>query len=332
MPARSETVSVIVPIYNAETTLRRCLSSLRKQTYPDLEILMLDDGSTDGSPDICREFADADPRFRFFPLPPRHNVAAVRNSGLERFTGEYLMFADADDLVSDNYVERLLEVLKESGCDLASCVALDTGDTKMETYHCGERGPVRIIELRDHDFRQRWSRRVVWGAICKRELVKGLRFDEKYHTATDTLFSSELLKKTERIAHIEEPLYVYVYYPDSVCHHTYDRRRFSEVLVWEEIAHRVFANGPDTPRKTAELTVYHSCMKGIRELLARECPDRDLLKDLVRRFTENRSAIRGLQGIGKSTRRKYLALAYAPHLYLCYCEIRQRRARKHSGD
>ncbi|MBQ4308453.1 MAG: glycosyltransferase family 2 protein, partial [Lachnospiraceae bacterium] len=59
MPARSETVSVIVPIYNAETTLRRCLSSLRKQTYPDLEILMLDDGSTDGSPDICREFADA---------------------------------------------------------------------------------------------------------------------------------------------------------------------------------------------------------------------------------------------------------------------------------
>nr|MCR5538710.1 glycosyltransferase family 2 protein [Lachnospiraceae bacterium] len=100
MPAKAETVSVIVPIFNAEATLRRCLSSLRKQTYPDLEILMLDDGSTDGSPSVCREFADADPRFRFFPLPPRHNVAAVRNSGLERFTGEYLMFADADDLVS----------------------------------------------------------------------------------------------------------------------------------------------------------------------------------------------------------------------------------------
>jgi CDP-glycerol glycerophosphotransferase len=112
-------VSVVVPIYNVETYLRPCLDSLAAQTFTDLEIVMVNDGSTDGSPEIAEAYAEGDRRFK---LVHQENggLSAARNTGIDAATGEFLAFADSDDLVAPAAYELLVGALDESGSDFAS--------------------------------------------------------------------------------------------------------------------------------------------------------------------------------------------------------------------
>src|SRR3954468_3425719 len=112
-------VSVVVPIYNVETYLEPCLESLAAQTFADLEVVMVNDGSTDRSPAIAEAFSTRDPRFK---LVHRSNggLSAARNTGIDVATGEFLAFVDSDDLVTPAAYELLVGALDESGSDLAS--------------------------------------------------------------------------------------------------------------------------------------------------------------------------------------------------------------------
>lgn len=312
----SKLVSIILPIYNAESTLDRCLSSLRRQTYDNIEVLMLDDGSDDSSREICSSYARTDSRFKLYALPPSRNVATVRNAGLEMYTGDYLMFADADDLVSDNYVERLLNILIDSGCNIATCIAYDTSDTCLEyyTYH-SSRQP-REIRLDEYDFTSSWSHRVVWGAIFPRSVIGSTRFDEEYHSSTDTLFMASLLSREEKIVHLDEPLYVYIYYPDSISHKEYDWKRFSDIRVWEDIAYRVFDDGPEVPKNSAGLMLLRRCYRGIRYLALMGNYDNDLMREMLNSFSRYCKDLLPLPGLGRKDQVKYRLLNLAPKTYL----------------
>jgi CDP-glycerol glycerophosphotransferase len=112
-------VSVVVPIYNVEPYLERCLDSLAGQTYADLEIVMVNDGSTDRSAEIAEAFSARDPRFRLVEQPNR-GLSAARNTGIDQASGEFLAFADSDDIVAPAAYELLVGALDESGSDLAT--------------------------------------------------------------------------------------------------------------------------------------------------------------------------------------------------------------------
>ena len=312
----SEKVSIIVTIYNAENTLERCLVSLQRQTYRDIEVLLLDDGSTDATAEICRRFSRSDERFRYIEYGHRGMLGALRNDALRLYTGRYLMFADADDLVSGNYVERLYEVLQESGCSVATCIAVDSDRTETGSYEYeGPRQPVRIIPVCDYDFRKAWSHRVVWGAIFKREALRDLWFDEQYHMSTDTLFMAELLKREGRVAHIDEPLYLYLYYPHSNSHGPFGRKRYSEVLVWEEVADRIFADGPELPRLSAQRNVFRKSLRGLRELAENGSPDTELKKALVKKIRKNLKALLSDDELSAAVKIRWCLAAVFPALY-----------------
>lgn len=116
MPSRLEGgVSVIIPVFNAEPWLERCLAGVRGQTFPDLEILLVDDGSTDGGPAICRRHAEADARIRLIRQDNR-GPSAARNTGLDAATRPYLLFTDADDWPEPAMVATLLEGMRDTGC------------------------------------------------------------------------------------------------------------------------------------------------------------------------------------------------------------------------
>ena len=100
-------VSVIIPVYNVEKYLRRCLDSVVGQTYKDLEIILVDDGSTDGSTEICEEYAKKDSRIRFL-RKQNGGLSSARNAGLLVATGEYVTFVDSDDYIEDFTYERLI--------------------------------------------------------------------------------------------------------------------------------------------------------------------------------------------------------------------------------
>jgi len=104
----SEKVSVVIPVYNTENYLTECIKSVRAQTYPNLEILLINDGSTDGSLNICRWYASQDDRIRVIDQP-NSGVSMARNAGIEASTGEYITFIDSDDMVAPQYCQHLVE-------------------------------------------------------------------------------------------------------------------------------------------------------------------------------------------------------------------------------
>ena len=113
-------ISVIIPIYNMEAYLARCLDSVLNNTYRNLEVLCVDDGSKDASAEILRAYAEKDSRI--VPIFKENGgVSSARNAGLDRMTGEYLTFVDPDDYVHPQYVELLYRALQESGTEVAIC-------------------------------------------------------------------------------------------------------------------------------------------------------------------------------------------------------------------
>lgn len=113
-------VSVIVPVYNVETYIRRCIASLAGQTLTDIEVLLVDDGSTDGSGKICDEYVQKDPRFLVFHKQ-NGGVASARQFGLEKVTGEYTIHADADDWLELSMLEDLYTKAVENDADMVVC-------------------------------------------------------------------------------------------------------------------------------------------------------------------------------------------------------------------
>ena len=118
--------SVIIPIFNAETTLRRCLDSLVDQSFDDYELLLINDGSTDGSDAICREYANVYPCIRYF-AKENGGISSARNLGLEQAKGEYILFVDSDDYVAETYLETINRAVSETHPDLLIFGAESTG-------------------------------------------------------------------------------------------------------------------------------------------------------------------------------------------------------------
>jgi len=105
-------ISVIVPVYNVETYLEECLDSIQNQTYTNLEVLLVNDGSTDGSQAICERYCQTDKRFRLMNQT-NQGLSAARNKGVEISTGEYIVFVDSDDVIKTNYLEKLMHYMRE---------------------------------------------------------------------------------------------------------------------------------------------------------------------------------------------------------------------------
>lgn len=113
-------ISVIIPVYNVEPYLRKCLDSVVNQTYKELEIFIIDDGSTDGSGAICDEYVKADKRIRVFHTENR-GLSCARNLGLDEVKGEWIGFVDSDDWIEPDMYEVLLTRAKETGADVVEC-------------------------------------------------------------------------------------------------------------------------------------------------------------------------------------------------------------------
>ena len=116
----SHKLSVIIPVYNSENYIDRCISSIMNQSYPDLEIIIVDDGSTDKSLEICKKYAEVDSRITCIHQD-NYGVSAARNNGLDHATGEYVTFVDSDDYIDEDMYESMLKVANEYKADVVLC-------------------------------------------------------------------------------------------------------------------------------------------------------------------------------------------------------------------
>ena len=205
-------VSVIIPVYNIERHLRQCLDSVTGQTLTELEIICVDDGSTDGSPEILAEYAAGDGRFQII-TQPNGGPGAARNAGMTRATGEYLIFLDSDDWFEPDFLERMVAKAKETGADMTICRAVEfdtaTGrEQPSEWMLKAQYLPEETFtpkEIAEHifQFTYGWP----WDKLFRREYIRktGLQYPS-LPNSEDLVFVFQALTLAERITVISEPL------------------------------------------------------------------------------------------------------------------------------
>lgn len=197
-------ISVVVPVYNAGPYLRQCLDSIAAQTYPNMEVILVDDASTDGSGQICKEYAERDERFQYVRFPANRGPSAARNEGVGRAAGAFLSFVDADDYVEPDLLEKLYRSLTESGADISTCgadgIRLESGPAR--TY---SRAEAVCCLAKGAPFNH-----VPWGKLYCAELARACPFDENVFYSEDLLFLYEALKRSEKVSCIPDVLYHYV--------------------------------------------------------------------------------------------------------------------------
>src|SRR4051794_31338179 len=201
-------ISVVVPIYNVEDYLGACLDSLAAQTYEDFEAVLVDDGSTDSSPLIARDYAAGDGRFKVVTRP-NGGLSAARNTGSEHATGEFLAFADSDDLLPDNAYELLIGALDETGSDFA------TGNVRRLTRRGFQqskflRQAFATTQLKTHVTRYRplIADRVAWNKLFRRRFwdQQGYAFPEgRLFEDTPVMVPAHFAAKSVDV--ISEPVY-----------------------------------------------------------------------------------------------------------------------------
>ncbi len=226
-------ISVIVPIYNAETKLKRCIDSILGQTYEDFELILINDGSRDRSLEICEEAAAADRRVKITTIE-NGGVANARNLGLSKASGEFITFIDADDRIEPDCLGLLHEALVLSKADISICGTIDVyNDRERRTME--ESGKVEVIDVKDFKWIGPYSHTVVWGALYRREVLEGLRFDRSLYVGEDTYFFSLALKNSRRLAYVKKCLYYYYMYDESESHGRFNEKKMTIVDAWKKI-------------------------------------------------------------------------------------------------
>lgn len=208
------TVSIIVPIYNAQATIHRCLDSIISQTFSDFELLLINDGSTDESGSICDSYAAKDTRIRVFHNENR-GVSASRNFALDEARGEYIQFLDSDDWITPDATQQLVRTARTSHCDLVISdfyrVVNDRvsvkGDIDDDTIMTQEEFVSHMME-NPADFYYG----VLWNKLYRRTIIEehALRMNPDIHWCEDFLFNLEYIRYASRFYALNIPLYYYV--------------------------------------------------------------------------------------------------------------------------
>lgn len=207
-------VSIIVPVYNAEKTIRRCVESILNQEYSDLELFLCDDGSTDTSGSICDEYQQKDTRIKVLHKE-NTGVSDTRNQGLCMAQGDYIQFLDADDWISVDATKLLVRTMKENDCDLViSDFYRVIGERISHKGDIEEDGVLSPEEFAEYMMRNPadFYYGVLWNKLYKRKIIEKykLRMDSDVSWCEDFLFNLEYLLHTKKIAALQVPVYYYV--------------------------------------------------------------------------------------------------------------------------
>lgn len=236
--------SIIIPIYNAERSLEKCLNSINDQSFHEYEVILVDDGSKDSSYVICQEFAKKDSRFCLIHQDNK-GVSSARNAGLERAKGDYICFVDSDDYISPDYLKYLYERIESGRAD-----ALFIGYYKvnkegeiLNTFlpPAGLDGIGLMMELSDRDMFG-----YTWIKCFSRKIIADNLFPEEMSLFEDEVFACRVLEKARKVGTLPLPLYYYVCDGEGMLtgrtHKDFCTLSDKVFLAWEELL-----SGPAKP-------------------------------------------------------------------------------------
>lgn len=223
-------VSVIVPVYKVEQYLPRCIDSIIGQTYENLEIILVDDGSPDSCGKICDEYAAKDPRIKVIHKE-NAGVSAARNTGLDTATGEYIMFVDSDDYLALDATEVLYTRMQRDGSDMAVGKHIEIyDDGRTDDLFC------RWMEDSVYTANQVYEKLghtqcvpvAAWGKLYRREIFEGVRFNNLV-CGEDLCLHIQILEKSKKVSVTNKLIYYYYQRTTSVMHSTNPRKQYDQI-------------------------------------------------------------------------------------------------------
>ena len=220
-------ISVIVPVYQAEKYLQKCVESVVKQTFSDWELLLIDDGCTDASPAICDQCAAEDDRIRVFHKKKNAGVSEARNTGLREAKGDYIAFLDVDDRFEFRALETLWSLREQTGADTVGCAHLNLGVDGSKSVElllpAGEYDRDGILAgivypLLGDRLKAPVFNGFIWRYLFSAEILRSARITFEGAYLEDELFLMEYFCNAQKLAVTEQPLYRYFWNPSSATH------------------------------------------------------------------------------------------------------------------
>lgn len=210
-------VSIIIPIYNVETYLEECVQSIIAQTYADWELILVDDGSTDGSSQIARNWQCRDNRIKYF-YKENGGVSSARNYGLDHSQGDFIMFVDSDDICHPQLLEKLISFMIE-GNDITACTIVNSEKSDKGQNNC--RYISEKFTLLDQIYTCFFNKGILhppYGKVYRNDIIRkhNIRFVQNLQLGEDVLFNLEYFKQVSRGVFIDNPFYYYRNTPGSL--------------------------------------------------------------------------------------------------------------------
>lgn len=312
-------ISVIVPVYRVEEYLERCVKSILSQTYKNLEVILVDDGSPDQCPAICDACAEKDARVKVIHQENK-GLSGARNAGINAASGEYLAFVDSDDYVSPHFIEELYQLLKDTGCAIGQCrFSYVKGEGLVEegdSAFCIYRGESLMEQLYGPEEKATCFV-VAWNKLYRAELFKetGIRYPEgRIHEDEATTY--RLFHEAKKLAFLDRALYGYYTENGGSITSVFSAKRLQWLTAHEERIAFFKKNGyekllPAAYRKLCDacITFYFRCTEQVKDA-------EELKKELRKRLeTYRANGAAWIAALPLKTRMGYELFSMSPGLY-----------------
>ena len=249
MSNKDSLISIIIPVYNVEKYIEQCLDSIKKQSYQNFEVIIVNDGSQDNTESICKKIAQSDARFKYFSKE-NGGVSSARNFGLDNANGHYITFIDGDDWVDPNHLEILIKSITENNSDIAICSYKEFRNNifYIRYYTNKEKHLLNFNIMTKEDFLINFPK-LLSTNVCfnnavsklfRRDLVKDLRFDNKLKYGEDLDFYFRLYLTTKNISFVNEDTYVYRIHGDSTTSGFTQEHAEQELSIYKKMYEKIY--------------------------------------------------------------------------------------------
>lgn len=238
-----ELVSVVVPVYNVEAYLPRCLERLIRQTYQNLEILLVDDGSQDSSGEICEQYAAKDSRILVFHKE-NGGLADARNYGLKQISGQYVTFVDSDDYVAEDYVAYLYDLLKQEQAEVSVCQYRETSQADQSAFGSDTSTVMDGKTAVKNMFYQRGLTTSACAKLYKTSLFQQIQFPPgRLYEDVNTIY--QVLLRADRVVCSEKVEYFYFMRPKSIVHSGFQIKKMDYIFNMQEVLEDIRTHTPE---------------------------------------------------------------------------------------
>ena len=281
-----ERISVVVPVYNVEQYLEKCVNSIINQTYKNLEIILVDDGATDKSGKLCDELAKLDNRIMVYHKK-NGGLSDARNYGVERATGDYIGFVDGDDYIDAEMYEKLYEAIKKENVDVAECNLKIIYSDRVELFT--EKKYYSVYTKQEY-LEEYLKIEKIFGSACvrliKADIAKKIHFPNG-KLYEDTYYAYDLINVADSYVIMEAPYYNYLMRENSITNARFNPRIFDLIEIVDEFHNTVYENYPELEKAAdcRKMYAYFSVLNSI--LLEDEFKNNSFYPQIVNYFKEN---------------------------------------------